>query len=1172
VTTPMVPPEHGPHSDGTRAPVKPLLRVVEALEPAMVGSEFRLESDSQVIGRADDCNILLRDSSVSRHHAKIQQTAEGYTIIDTGSANGLWVGERRVSEQNLTSGLRIRVGAVVLEFIAPEPPADDIEKTTFLVLPTMEPAKPAVATESEPEPRAEQAAPSAAPQPAAPPFAPAVQQIEVARDRVAEPPAVRTTPLRLPDLGEVMTISGNQPLLLDDPDSLFLLETGKVEIFTVDIRDGETVGSRTHFVTVEPGGTFFGMDLDRYGMGSGMLAVGKVGTAVRKISIASLGNIVHDEESAAEVGALVDGWVHSLSRRITKEILPGPLIDMMLAAGEELWLEGASKAKSGEGILWVDVAESPVLFIGMSEVVSGGGAALFPVSPDTWIESAAVDVDAIRFGPLATAGAVRLPGFWEGLDLFHQAICECEFFNRKLATADEFNRLRSKAVQSEAAREAAYAEIGAVLDRPTARTKVVIETGDAEPVYQACRLVGEALQLDIRKPVEQREERSFEDQLADVAIASRFRTRMVMFRGAWWKLDHGALLARSEETGDAIALLPTGANSYEYVNSRSGGRGPVDGNFASTLAPFAWAFYRPLPGGEVGVKHLIRFGAMGLSKDFMTVAAMGLVTGLLGSLTPFFTGRIFDTAIPTANSNLLTQYALALFVAAITGSAFKITQSIAVLRVQGKMDYSIQAALWDRLLDLPSTFFKKFSAGDLADRASGVNAIRGLVAGAGVSAVLGSVSSLFYVAMMLMYSVPLALLSILLTLIFISFTFTANYMQLRHQREEIKLRGKITGLVLQLITGVSKLRVAGAEHHAFKVWAKEFADQRRISFRVGRIQNSVVVFNSAFPIYSSMAIFAVLVYVQQSASASGAAPTLTTGDFIAFNAAFGLFLGAMQALSDASLNLLKAVPIYERLKPILTTAPEVDEGKAYPGQLKGEIELSHLFFRYSADAAYVVKDFSLKIKPGEFVAFVGGSGCGKSTLMRLMLGFELPEKGSIYFDGQDLSTLDLRLVRQQLGVVLQDSRVLPADIFRNIVGTSSRTIEEAWEAAEAAGLAEDVRQMPMQMHTYVSEGGGGFSGGQKQRLLIARALVNKPKIIFMDEATSALDNRTQAIVTQSLDRLRATRIVIAHRLSTIQNAERICYLEGGEIKEMGNFQELMAKNGLFAELARRQMA
>jgi ABC-type bacteriocin/lantibiotic exporter with double-glycine peptidase domain len=280
----------------------------------------------------------------------------------------------------------------------------------------------------------------------------------------------------------------------------------------------------------------------------------------------------------------------------------------------------------------------------------------------------------------------------------------------------------------------------------------------------------------------------------------------------------------------------------------------------------------------------------------------------------------------------------------------------------------------------------------------------------------------------------------------------------------------------------------------------------------------------------------------------------------------------MQSLGDASLNMLRIVPVYERFKPVLVTKPEVDRSKAFPGQLSGGIEISHAKFRYTPEGPWIVNDLSLTIKPGEFVAFVGGSGCGKSTLMRLMLGFEVPSSGSISFDGQDISQLDLRMVRQQMGVVMQKSQLMPTEIYRNIIGVGSKTIQDAWWAAERAGLAEDIKAMPMGMHTYVSEGGGTLSGGQRQRLMIARAIVNRPKILFLDEATSALDNRSQAIVTESMDKMEATRIVIAHRLSTIINADKICYMDSGKIIEMGNYDELMKLDGLFAALAKRQVA
>jgi ATP-binding cassette subfamily C protein len=393
----------------------------------------------------------------------------------------------------------------------------------------------------------------------------------------------------------------------------------------------------------------------------------------------------------------------------------------------------------------------------------------------------------------------------------------------------------------------------------------------------------------------------------------------------------------------------------------------------------------------------------------------------------------------------------------------------------------------------------------------------------------------------------------------------SGYFQVRYGRILGDIEGRISGLVLQLVTGIAKFRVAGAEARAFAVWAENFAQEKALAFSAGQVSNSLTVFSAIFPLLSSITIFAGLIYFQQGGG-------LSTGSFLAFNAAFGQFLAAALGLTTTVLSILAIVPIYERAKPILQAQPEVDEAKADPGLLSGDIEVSHLSFRYQPDTPLILDDVSLRIKPGEFVAFVGPSGTGKSTLFRLLLGFEKPEAGSIYFDGKDLAGLDVQAIRKQMGTVLQNGQLMPGDIFSNIVGSAPLTLDDAWEAASVAGLAEDLRQMPMGMHTVIGEGATTFSGGQRQRLMIARAIVNKPRILLFDEATSALDNRTQELVSQSLAGMQATRIVIAHRLSTIINADRIFVLINGKIVQSGTYAELMGQLGPFVELARRQLA
>jgi ATP-binding cassette subfamily C protein len=446
----------------------------------------------------------------------------------------------------------------------------------------------------------------------------------------------------------------------------------------------------------------------------------------------------------------------------------------------------------------------------------------------------------------------------------------------------------------------------------------------------------------------------------------------------------------------------------------------------------------------------------------------------------------------------------------------------------------------------------------------GIDAIRDMLTGNVLTSMLAAVFSLFSFGLLFYYSWRLALLGTALVLILAGVTFLLTWLQLRHQRVLLEKQGRMSSLVFGLIHGISKLRVAGAEARAYARWAEGFAEQRRRTLAAQRIANVQASFNPVYGIATSMAIFAVMGFYLE--------PPLELGEFLAFNAAFGQFLAAVLTMIGVLSSVLTMVPIYERLSPILEAVPEVDESKSEPGELAGEIEFSHVSFRYQDDGPLILDDVSFRANPGEFIALVGPSGAGKSTCLRMILAFEKPSSGSIYYDGQDVASLAVRSVRRQIGVVLQSGRPMAGSIVSNILGSSNLGIDAAWDAARLAGLEDDIKAMPMGMHTVISEGAETFSGGQKQRMLIARALVNRPRIILFDEATSALDNRTQEIVSRSLERLKATRIVIAHRLSTIQNADRIYVMEAGRVVEEGRYDELIRRGGTFARLAERQIA
>ncbi|MBI4983897.1 MAG: ATP-binding cassette domain-containing protein, partial [Rhodocyclales bacterium] len=436
-----------------------------------------------------------------------------------------------------------------------------------------------------------------------------------------------------------------------------------------------------------------------------------------------------------------------------------------------------------------------------------------------------------------------------------------------------------------------------------------------------------------------------------------------------------------------------------------------------------------------------------------------------------------------------------------------------------------------------------------------------------MTSILTGVFSSFNIVLLFYYNSKLAFVAIGLIVLALLVTAATGYLKLRCERKFATLSGKISGMVYQYLTGIVKLRVCAAEGRAFANWGAQYTYLRGLMVRKTALSNVEQTFYAGYGVLVNAALFAMIgmvIFKDEQAA-------LSTGEFIAFNAAFGTVFGAMMELSQTALNLLNIVPVYERTRPILETPPEVDASKVAVGELTGDIEVLKLGFAYGEGPA-VLSDVSFHVRAGEFVAVVGPSGSGKSTLLRLLMGFERPNAGSLCYDSHNLLDLDVNALRRQLGVVLQAGQLMAGDIFTNIAGTSAVSLDEVWDAARLCGLEEDINNMPMGLHTVISEGSSTLSGGQRQRILIARAIVAKPRILYFDEATSALDNRTQTVVSESLERLKATRIVIAHRLSTVVKADRILVMKDGRLVQSGRYDELLEQPGLFAELARRQIA
>jgi len=721
-------------------------------------------------------------------------------------------------------------------------------------------------------------------------------------------------------------------------------------------------------------------------------------------------------------------------------------------------------------------------------------------------------------------------------------------------------RLRERAEADQRLERAALAQLAAVVEAQPAAPQVQ-ERGE-EPLLAACRLVADRLGIAVTPGVGLRGRKS-RILVTDIARTSRFHTRRVHLAGLWWRQDNGPLLGFRAEDDSPVALLPTSAQSYELVDPVAGTRMAVTAAVAGTLNGFAHTFYRPLPDGVHGAWGLVCFGLQHCGRDLRRLLLFALAVGLLGMVTPLATGILFDVIVPQSDRSQLVVVCVGLLVGAVAAALFQLSRDIALVRLEGKMSGTIESGIWERLLSLPAPFFRRFAAGDLAARAMGVATIRQNLSEVVVSTLFGSVFSLLNLGLLFFLDVRLALVACVLVVLVLGMIGLSAYLQLPLQRAVFNIRGNIAGMLLQFLTGIARLRVAAAEERALARWARDFSEQKRFAYRARLLANHFAVCHAVVPLLCTLAVFASVGALGDEGPAQGA--------FLTFNAAFAQIVVALGMLNSAANAVLKVIPMKERLRPILETAPEVTPVQSDPGELSGEIDISRASFRYQPDGPWVLDDISLHIKPGTFVAFVGPSGAGKSTLLRLLLGLESPQTGSISYDRQELARLDAHGLRRQIGVVMQNGRLMAGDLLSNIVGSSLATLDDAWEAARRSGLDEDLRQMPMGMHTVVTEGGGALSGGQRQRLLIARALVSKPRILLFDEATSALDNRTQAIVSRSLEELRATRIVVAHRLSTIRKADLICVLKGGQIVQQGTYEELMRQAGLFRELARRQL-
>ncbi|MGA5130122.1 NHLP bacteriocin export ABC transporter permease/ATPase subunit [Streptomyces olivoreticuli] len=939
----------------------------------------------------------------------------------------------------------------------------------------------------------------------------------------APAPATDSVVAALGGLGSAVDCAGMRSLSLEGPLVLWLVVDGELDLFAVDAAQT----GHWHFLGRLAAGTLL------LGPAGGpehtLIARPLQGCLLRRIELREL--------YRPEYGT--DPWGYGAA-----DPAPSPLEDAFaLGVGRGLRVlyqaPLESRTATGQGaadddILWIQIAPGSVRY----------GAAYEGHPAGTLL------VDATM---------------WQGMvDQQHRLLYALDLWIEQLERAHE-DRTAAGIEAGEAARAQADQALLVSIGRSgrTSRRGRGRGTSD-DATFAVCRLVADEARITLSRPGGAGTASGRTDPVERIALASRIRTRTVRLGGRWWRENSGPLVGRREEDGTPVALLWR-RGGYEAVDPATGTRERVGKGNEAAFEPRAVMLYRPLPDRELGLLAVLRFSVQGTGRELRGLVLGGLVAVGLGSLVPNATGRVLGAYVPAAENGLIVQTALALIATGVVSAAFMLLQNISVLRMEGRIEATLQPAVWDRLLRLPTTFFAGRSTGELAGAAMGISSIRRVLSGIGSVVLQAGTVGAVNLALLLVYSVPLAMAAVAMLLVVGAVFLGLGLWQLRYQRQLIELGNRLDNQAFQTLRGLPKLRVAAAESFAYAAWAREFARTRELQQRIGRIKNVVAVLNAVCLPLCTLVMFMLL--------AGPARGSMSASGFLTFSTAVTMLLSSVTQLTGALVSAAAVQPMFEQIKPVFQENPEVGGSSVQPGGLGGDIEARNLSYRYTDDGPPVLSDVSFRIRPGEFVAVVGASGCGKSTLLRLLIGFDKPASGSVLYDGQDLAALDQAAVRRQCGVVLQNAQPFSGSVLDCIRGAELFSLDEAWEAAAMAGLAEDIKAMPMGMHTMLSDGGGTVSGGQRQRLMIAQALVRKPRVLFLDEATSALDNETQRVVIESTRALRATRVVIAHRLSTIMDADRVIAMADGRIVQQGPPAELLAATGgLFHELVRRQLS
>ncbi len=963
--------------------------------------------------------------------------------------------------------------------------------------------------------------------------------------------------------GTSVPCAGNLPVQLDDPDSVWFIDRGTVDLFLVEYRDGVEQAAPQHMLRRESGGLLPGVasdvldDKDR-GTTLSVLAKGLPGTLLKRLPVSLLSDV-----HPAELADQTDTWLTDITEALARFVGRFPRPNALAEPGLTGTL-GPSTLSVRRGVVWVSQpprgASLYMDMIDQAELAEASGPheAVIPLTRTSWLSLFdEVEVSGQSSETLAKEG-VLLPA----LASFHAVAFALERLNRRLAVVDDANLERERTTSHRTAERAARQRLFNIYDLPLDRDARVEDSALAD----ALEVIGRHQGIEFRVPA-----RSGPSDtpigLVDILDSSGVRARRVRFRedGTWWRGDSNALLAFRAEDGQPVALLPAMFGRYREVDPVSKRSVRITADRAEALQQEAWMFYPPLPSGNVTLGDLLGIALHGSARDLLRLVIAGLPGGLIKLLPAIALGFVANHVMAGGSAGALYTVAVALAGFGLLGALLHLLQSTAMMRLEGRSASRVEAAFWDRLMRLPPRILHRYPAGDLAMSGMTFQNLRDGLQGLVADSLLSIVFLLPVFGVIFFYDSTLGVITLVFSLASLLVTVALGMRQIAPYGRMISAARRVAGRLFQIVGGIAKLRVENAEGSAFAMWARDYREQKRAELELSELEGQSRAFGAALPFIAAGVLLLAVVTLDDR--------DVPVGDFLVVYIVFIVFQSAVARLGESFGTIAATVPAFEQMRPLLAALPEEEVEGEPVERLGGDILFDHISFRYDPDGPLILDDVTIRARPGEFIAIAGESGAGKSTLFRLALGIDQPSAGAVYYDGRDLKHLNLKQVRRKIGSVPQSVRLHPQDLWDNIVAHhEGTTTDEVWQTARTAGIETEIKAMPMGMMTMVGASGSVVSGGESQRVTIARSLIGNPRIMLLDEATNWLDNESQAEVMHNLAVLTSTRIVIAHRLSTLEQADRIYVLQAGKVVQSGSFAELMEVEGVFKELVRRQVA